>query len=147
MIRFMTPGDVGEVKALLDICFGASAWSEASILSQLEKPDSICYVAVDEESVIGYLAFEYIFGEGSIIELAVHPDYRRQGIARSLIQKAADDCDDLDVAYLEVRESNIPAISLYKSLGFTEIGRRRDYYKNPKEDAVIMQLIKKGGLD
>ena len=140
MIRRMTPGDVGEVKALLDICFGASAWSEDSVKSQLDKAYSMCCVAIVDERIIGYLAFECICSEGSIVEVAVHPDHRRKGIAREMIQDAMDDCGDLDAVYLEVRESNIPAISLYKSLGFEEAGKRRDYYDDPKENAVIYRL-------
>lgn len=140
MLRRMTPGDIGEVKRLLDICFKASAWSEASVRSQLEKPGSLCIAAVSGESIIGYLAFEVVADEGSIVELAVHPDYRRQGIARELIQGALDGCPDMTAVYLEVRQSNTPAISLYKSLGFEEVGIRRDYYDDPKENAVLYRL-------
>ena len=140
MIRRMTPGDIGEIKELLDICFGPSAWSEASISSQLDKADSTCCTAVADGRIIGYLAFECISGEGSIVEVAVHPDHRRKGIARELIKNAVECCEELDAVYLEVRESNIPAISLYKNLGFYEVGKRRDYYSDPKEDAVIMRL-------
>ena len=86
-IRGMLPDDVGEVKALLDACFGSSAWSEQSILSELEKPDSYCTVAVKDGVIVGYLAFEQIADEGSIIEIAVRPDCRRQGIAKRLIER------------------------------------------------------------
>ena len=136
----MTPDDIGEVKRLLDICFGESAWSEASVRSQLEKSDSLCTVAVGDDCIVGYLAFEVIADEGSVVELAVHPYHRRQGIARELIQGALDNCPGMSAVYLEVRQSNITAISLYRSLGFEEIGTRRDYYDDPKEDAVIHRL-------
>ena len=140
IIRRMTPGDIGEVKRLLDICFGSSAWSEDSVRSQLERPESSCYTAVCDESIVGYLAFEVIADEGSVVKLAVHPDYRRQGIARELIQGALDDSKEMTAVFLEVRQSNIPAISLYSGLGFEEVGIRRDYYDKPKENAAIYRL-------
>ena len=135
----MLPEHLGEVKALLDTCFGASAWSLDSLSSELNKPDSACTVAVEDDRVIGFLAFEQILDEGSIIEVAVHPDCRRRGVARGLITGAMAD-NSVKEIYLEVRESNIPAISLYKSLGFEQIAMRRDYYSHPKENALIMML-------
>lgn len=144
IIRRMTPDDIGEAKRLLDICFGGSAWSEDSVRSQLEKPDSLCAVAVCDDSIVGYLAFEVIADEGSIVEIAVHPDHRRQGIARELIMGALNDCKEMSAVYLEVRQSNTPAISLYSSLGFEEVGIRRDYYDKPKENAVLMRLNTEG---
>ena len=134
----MSPDHLDDVKALLDICFGDSAWSVESLRSQLEKADSRCTVAVADDRIVGFLAFEQIVDEGSIVEVAVHPDYRRQGIARKLIGSAIAD-NSLKEIYLEVRESNIPAIRLYESLGFERIGTRKDYYDAPKEDAVLMK--------
>ena len=140
MIALMLPGHVEAVKDLLDTCFDENSWSVESIQSELEKADSRCTVAVEDSKVVGFLAFEQIMDEGSIVEVAVHPDHRRKGIARELIKNAVECCEELDAVYLEVRESNIPAISLYKNLGFYEVGKRRDYYSDPKEDAVIMRL-------
>lgn len=135
----MLPGHIGGVKELLDICFGESAWSVDMIRAQLEKPDSHSMVALDEGVVVGYLAFEQIVDEGSIVEVAVHPDHRRQGIAQRLIESAIKNAEDLSVVFLEVRESNAPAIALYEKIGFEQIGTRKDYYDNPKENAVIMK--------
>lgn len=146
-IRGMLPDDVGEVKALLDTCFGSSAWSEQSILSELEKPDSYCTVAVKYGVIVGYLAFEQIADEGSIIEIAVRPDCRRQGIAKSLIESASDASEGLGEVFLEVRESNIPAVALYERLGFERIAFRRDYYDAPKENAVIMRKVYENSSD
>ena len=137
-IEKMFPSHIDGVKALLDNCFGDSAWSLDSIRSQLEKPDSICLVGIEDDSVIAYLAFEQIADEGSVVEVAVHPDHRRRGIARRMLEQTIDSSSDLYTVFLEVRESNAPAISLYESLGFERAGTRRDYYDRPKENAVTM---------
>lgn len=135
----MSPDHLDDVKALLDISFGDSAWSSESLRSQTEKADSRCTVAVEDDRIVGFLAFEQIVDEGSIVEVAVHPDYRRQGIARHLIRSAITD-NSLKEIYLEVRESNSPAIRLYESLGFERIGTRKNYYDAPKEDAAIYRF-------
>lgn len=139
IISTMLSGHVDGVKALLDICFGDSAWSIESIRSQMEKPASICTVALKDDTVIGYLAFEQILDEGSIAEIAVCPDFRRQGIAKRLIAGTLDDRNDLSEVFLEVREGNDAAIALYESLGFERIGMRKDYYDHPKENAIMMR--------
>ena len=134
----MLPVHLDDVKALLDICFCESAWSMDSLTSQLQKADSRCTVAVEDDRIVGFLAFEQILDEGSIVEVAVHPDHRRKGIAKELIRSALSD-NSLKEIFLEVRESNIPAIRLYESLGFEQIGVRKGYYDDPKEDAVVMK--------
>lgn len=136
----MLPAHLEQVKSLLDLCFGDSAWTLDSLRSQLDKSDSRCTVAVEGDRIIGFLAFEQVMDEGSIIEVAVHPDCRRKGIARSMITAAIQSAEGLNTVFLEVRESNIPAVSLYESLGFERIGVRKGYYQKPKEDAVIMNL-------
>lgn len=141
----MTPEHLDDVKALLDSCFGESAWSMESLRSQMEKADSRCTVAMIDNQIVGFLAFEQIADEGSIVEVAVRLDHRRKGIARALIESALSD-DSLKEIFLEVRESNISAIRLYESFGFERIGIRKDYYDKPKEDAVMMkkQLCSRG---
>ncbi len=135
----MTAEHLGEVKALLDVCFSESAWSMDSLRSQMEKADSHCTVAIEQDSVIGFLAFEQVLDEGSIIEVAVAPDCRRKGIAKALITQAIQSADGSAAVFLEVRESNAPAVSLYEALGFEQIGERKDYYDRPKENAIIMR--------
>lgn len=141
MIKEMLPAHVKQVKVLLDTCFGESAWTMDALCSQLEKLDSRCTVAIEDDTVIGFLAFEQVVDEGSIVEVAVHPDCRRRGIARSLITSAINSADGLHSVFLEVRESNTPAVRLYEDLGFEQIAVRREYYDHPKEDAVIMNLL------
>lgn len=137
-VERMLPAHLEQVKALLDTCFGESAWSMDALRSQLEKTDSRCLVAVEDEKIVGFLAFEQILGEGSIVEVAVHPDRRRQGIARKLIRSTLHN-NFLKEIYLEVRASNTPAIGLYQSLGFERIGVRKGYYDHPKEDGIMMK--------
>lgn len=134
----MTPEHLSGVKALLDICFDESAWSMDALRSELDKADSCCSIATEDNGIIGFLAFEQVVDEGSIVEIAVHPDHRRQGIAKELIRSAIRD-NSVKEIYLEVRESNSPAIMLYESLGFARIGTRKGYYDRPKEDAIIMR--------
>ena len=134
----MQPGHIAGVKDLLDSCFGASAWSTESITAQLDKPDSYCAVAVDEEKVVGYIAFEKILDEGSIVELAVDPEHRRQGMGRRLVELMLSSCTGVKTICLEVRVSNTAARSLYEAFGFEEITIRKNYYDDPREDAAIM---------
>ena len=139
MIREMLPAHLEQVKLLLDVCFGESSWTMDLLRSQLDKTDSRCTVAIEDNSIIGFLAFEQVLDEGSIVEVAVHPDFRRRGIANELITAAIHSVDGLKTVFLEVRESNTPAVRLYESLGFERIAVRKGYYDHPKEDAVIMK--------
>ena len=141
MITEMLPVHLEQVKSLLDVCFGESAWSMESLRSQLDKNDSRCTVAIEDDTSVGFLAFEQVLDEGSIVEVAVQPDHRRGGIARNLITSAINNAEGLHTVFLEVRESNTPAVKLYESLGFTQIAVRKGYYDHPKEDAVIMNLL------
>jgi len=143
----MLPLHIDGVKELLDICFGESAWSRESIRDQLENPVSYCAVAMDEERVIGYIAFERIADEGSLVELAVAPKYRKKGIGRELTQLMLTSCSGMRTVCLEVRASNAPAIALYRAAGFVPISTRRGYYDNPREDAVIMIYYVNKGVD
>ncbi len=141
IIAPVTSADLGAVKELLDRCFGASALSMDALKGELCKSDSRCTAAFEGESLVGFLAFEQILDEGSIIEVAVHPDCRRQGIARRLIEDALTAAEGLNAVFLEVREGNMPAIALYESLNFERIAMRRDYYDHPKENGIVMKLV------
>lgn len=140
IIQEMRQAQLKQVKSLLDACFGDSAWTMDALCSQLEKADSRCVVATEDDTVVGFLAFEQILDEGSIVEIAVLPEYRRRGIARSLIKSAIHSAEGLNVIYLEVRESNSSAIGLYESLGFEKLSVRKGYYDRPKEDAVVYRM-------
>ena len=138
MLIRMQPSHIDGVKELLDVCFGSGAWSRASIAAELDKAGAYCAVAVDEDRVVGYIAYEVILDEGSLVELAVLPEYRRKGIGRRLAELMLTSCEGVRTVCLEVRASNTAAVALYEVMGFERISVRRDYYDDPKEDAVIM---------
>lgn len=136
----MTAAHVASVAALEAICFG-DPWSENSVASELNNPLSLWLVAVEENTVVGYVGSQTVMGETDMMNVAVHPDCRRRGIAKTLIKSLvlllkARGSHSLT---LEVRASNESAIALYAELGFAEVGRRRNYYRNPKEDAFILR--------
>ncbi len=137
----MNPDHVSAVAELEKICFGTEAWSEKSVASELVNKLSLWLVAIDEGTVAGYVGSQTVMGETDMMNVAVHPEYRRRGIAEALIIALMDALKEKEshVLTLEVRASNEPAISLYGKLGFAEAGRRKNYYRNPKEDALILR--------
>ena len=131
---------VPQVAQLEKICF-SDPWSEMSIAHELESLWSYWLVAVDGDTVAGYIGSQSSIDEADIMNVAVHPDYRRQGIAENLINTLVADLKKrgCHALLLEVRASNTPAITLYEKLGFAQIGCRKNYYRNPKEDALILR--------
>ncbi len=126
------------VKAVAEIekaCF-SSPWSENALSEELTNENAHFLTAFFNGEIAGYLGLHIICGEGYITNIAVLPDYRRHGIAKALITEAFK--NDLTFITLEVRKSNLPAISLYKSLGFDEVGERKSFYSNPEENAILM---------
>ena len=121
-------------------------WSMESIKSELNNPLAKYIVAKDMRSnrVLGFIGIWIILGEGDITNIAVHPEFRKLGIGEKLLSSMLDLCDSLDcnTINLEVRSSNLPAISLYKKLNFLEVGLRKGYYEDNKEDAILMQYKK-----
>lgn len=100
-----------------------------------------CFLAAkDGGTLLGYLGMEYILDEGNITNVAVFPQYRRQGIARALIKALLEEARRLSLTTvtLEVRVSNEAAIALYAGMGFLPVGRRCLYYNDPTEDALLM---------
>ena len=137
----MTADHVPQVAALEAICF-RDPWSERSVASELDNPLSLWLVALDGERVAGYIGSQSVMGESDMMNVAVHPDYRRRGIAEALILALVEAVKaelDSHCLTLEVRASNDPAIALYRKLDFEQIGLRRNYYRNPKEDALILR--------
>ena len=137
----MTEKHVAQVAELEKICFGTAAWSEKSIASELNNSLSLWIVAVEDEKVLGYVGSQTVMGETDMMNVAVHPDYRKQGIATGLITEliGALKKQESHCLTLEVRASNEPAKNLYKILDFEEIGIRKNYYRNPREDALILR--------
>ncbi len=132
------PQDVEALVALEEQCF-PDPWP-AEIIARLRERFT---VAVEDEQIVGSIAFSSVVDEGNIDDIAVAPDHRRQGIADALIQDAVERAraQGLAMIYLEVRASNEAAICLYQKHGFQAVGRRRDYYEIPREDAILMTLV------
>ena len=140
IILEMNAAHVSQVAALEKICF-ADPWSEMSIASELQNLWSYWLVALEGDRVIGYVGSQSSIDEADIMNVAVHPDYRRQGIAENLINTLIAELKKrgCHALLLEVRASNTPAITLYEKLGFAQVGCRKNYYRNPKEDALILR--------
>lgn len=139
-IKVMESRHVSAVAGLEKICF-LDPWSEKSVASELDNPLSYWLVWEENGQVLGYVGSQTVLGETDMMNVAVHPDARRRGIAEALILALADGLREKEshCLTLEVRASNAPAIGLYEKLGFAQIGRRKNYYRNPKEDALILR--------
>ena len=123
------------VVSIENICF-ANPWSRADLEHQLNLETSHFAVATLDGNVVGYMGLQIFSGDGYVTNVAVLPEYRRQGIAKMLIEKQMQ--NDMSFITLEVRESNLPAIKLYESCGFENVGIRPKFYSNPTENAIIM---------
>lgn len=138
-IRRSLPKDSAEISIAEEEIF-SDPWSEGDITSLISTEGSMCYTALSDGKLIGYLIGRQISPEGEIYRLATLPEYRRRGIAYRLLDYAVktERGRGLESLFLEVREKNLPARNLYKSYGFREIGVRKNYYKNPDDNAIIM---------
>ena len=139
MIIPMNKDHVAQIASLERQCF-ADPWSEGSIASELDNPLSLWLVAEQNGAVCGYVGSQTVLDETDMMNIAVRPDCRRQGIAAALIEELVSRLKERGshILRLEVRESNAPAIALYNSMGFTQLGIRKNYYRNPKENALIL---------
>jgi len=138
----MNADHLDEVAELERICFSVP-WSRNMLAEELDNLLSAFLVALDDnDKVVGYAGVQIILDEGYITNVAVRPECRRQGIAAKLLQVFLDFAKANELAFLtlEVRASNYDAIALYGSRGFRSVGRRKNYYEHPKEDAIIMTL-------
>lgn len=140
IIREMTAGDVPAIAELERICFG-DPWSENSIAKELNNRLSYWLVAEIDSRIAGYVGTQSVLDMTDMMNIAVSPDFRRQGVAEALMTSLINElsCRGMIGLMLEVRVSNTPAIGLYEKLGFTVAGRRPNYYRNPREDALIMR--------
>ena len=136
----MNGDHLDEVAELERICF-STPWSRNMLAEELDNACSAFLVAVDaNEKVVGYAGLQVVLDEGYIANIAVFPEHRRKGVAGQLLQVFMNfaEADRLAFLTLEVRASNQAAIALYANRGFEEVGRRKNYYEHPKEDAIIM---------
>ena len=139
-LEYMSDAHVSQVAELEKLCFSCP-WSEKSVASELNNPLSCWLVAVDGDAVAGYIGSQSVMGEADMMNVAVRPDHRRQGIAKMLVEGLVEELIKREVysLTLEVRASNEPAILLYEQLGFHQVGRRPNYYRGPREDALILR--------
>lgn len=139
IIRTMQKGDVAAVAALEAQIF-PMPWSAAGFADTLPREDVIFLVAYEQDELLGYVGIYCTLDEGEITNVAVAPAARRRGIARALLTELKQQlaCRNVARIVLEVRVSNEPAIRLYKQMGFSVLGVRKNFYEKPTEDAYIM---------
>ncbi|WP_291327663.1 ribosomal protein S18-alanine N-acetyltransferase [Desulfovibrio sp. UCD-KL4C] len=132
---------IDEVRKLESVCFDYH-WTEEQFKLGLERRAFYILGYVLEGLLVGYLAYSMVLDEMEVLNLGVHPDYRKHGIARELMLALLKQCRDADIVkgLLDVKKSNIPAISLYESLGFKQVGVRKKYYPDTNEDAILYDL-------
>ena len=142
IIEKMNAAHVSQIAQLEKLCF-SDPWSEKSIESELSCRLSLWFVALEGETVVGYVGSQTVIDESDMMNIAVHPDYRRRGIAEKLIHALVSALGEKGShgLTLEVRASNEVAISLYKKYGFEKVGLRPAYYRNPVENAILMDLL------
>ena len=141
-IRKMSLDDVPDVVQLDQISFSLP-WPERSFRYELtDNPASRCWVAEVDGRVIGMIVGWMLVDEMHIATIATHPDYRKQGIASRLLSHVLLQSIDegARTSFLEVRESNLAAQEMYRKFGYEKTGRRRRYYRDNDEDAVLMVL-------
>lgn len=143
IITKMTRDDLNKVVEIEEASFNAP-WSRRMFLSELSgNPFSQLYTArmPDKDEIVGYICFWLVFEELHLMNLAVHPCWRREGVGEELLRWAVLKGREAGtkIATLEVRSSNDAARGLYEKVGFKARSIRRNYYSNPKEDAVIMR--------
>jgi ribosomal-protein-alanine N-acetyltransferase len=140
------PADENDVKPITDmdkICFDLP-WSETSFFEEITGNSIAKYIVAEiAGKIVGYAGIWIILDEGHITNVAVHPQFRRQGIAKALVSALIEisEAAGVKVYTLEVRASNKSAVSLYKYFNFEECGIRKEYYEDNNEDAIIMWKI------
>lgn len=141
IIRRMRPEDAKEVAVIEKEVFSLP-WSEKSFGDALLKETNIYVVAEEDGIIVGYAGAWGVFGEADITNVCVKPDCRRRGIAEKLLSFLMEEGKkmEINIYFLEVRESNTAAIALYKKLGFRNIGVRKNFYEKPVENGIVMSL-------
>ena len=142
-VREFKENDELDIAELEKECF-SKPWSEKAILDAKEN-NTVFLVAQQQEKIIGYLGMQIVLDEGYITNVAVTKEHRGKGVAKALMEKLIEMAEEKNLAFvtLEVRESNLAAISLYKKFGFKKEGERKNFYENPKENAHIMTKRRK----
>ena len=140
-IREALVGDAPTLAALEAACF-SDAWGEGAILSHLASETTKTLIAEKDGAPVGALFLSCLPPEGEVFRIGVLPSARGGGIGRIIMSSFLDLLSraGADVCFLEVRESNTPAIALYKKYGMTQVGMRKNYYRNPTENALLFAI-------
>lgn len=136
LLREAVPNDIGALCSLENECF-STPWSEKAFSDFLSRSDAGAVVAVCMGKIVGYAGYYVSFGICEITDIAVAAGFRRKGVGKALLGYISD-FPEIDRIQLELRESNKTAYNFYKNLGFTEDGKRPNFYSHPREDAVLM---------
>lgn len=135
-------GHIAQAAEIERACFSLP-WTEEMLEGELSNPLARYFAAVGAVRLAGYVGAHVVAGEGYITNVAVHPDFRRRGVASALILRLERECREAEFLSLEVRVSNAAAIALYARHGFSRSGIRKNYYERPAEDALIMTKLLK----
>lgn len=142
-IRLMTEDDAGQAAAVETLSF-SDPWKEEVFREFAESRMDTCLGAWERETdhFLGYAILREIAGEGELLRIAVDPPARGRGTGRKLLEAVTETAGKhgTEVIFLEVRAGNEKAVNLYRTAGFRETGRRKAYYRNPTEDALLMEL-------
>lgn len=139
VIRKMKEMDIPAV-ARLEAEIFSDPWSEQALMDSYRQKQTLLLAAYEDRQLIGYLIMYYALEDGEIARIAVIPQKRRQGVGGRLLLELENLCEvgGITRLLLDVRESNVPAISFYTDYGFVQDGIRRRYYTDPVEDGVLM---------
>ena len=137
-LRRGLPADCENIAEIEKLCF-AHPWTKEDLIEGFQNFTHY-FVAETEGEVVGYCGMQALSGEGYITNVATLPRYRGMGIATDIISELLKFAvtEGLEFVTLEVRESNLPAINLYSKMGFESVGKRPNFYRDPKEDALLM---------
>lgn len=141
MINKASSADVSAIEKIENQCF-SHPWSKESINTIISDKNSIVLAYNLNNNVVGYIGANCILDECYITNVAVLSQYRKNKVGTTLLNSLIEICTSKNFSFitLEVRKSNIPAIKLYEKLGFKKVGERKDYYTEPKENALLLTL-------
>ena len=136
----LLPRHISQIARIEQLCF-TDPWSEALLESELDAPLARYFIYEEDGQVLGYIGTRMIFDTCEIANVAVDPAHRRKGIAQTLYRALEVECRQKGILQLdlEVRESNVGAQEFYRFCGFFAVGKRRNYYESPREDAILMR--------
>ena len=143
MVHEMGPEDISGVSKIEERCF-SDPWSPEAVREGLESSLDTWLVYKETEEVCGYCVFRIVAGEGELLRIAVLPEFQGRGLSKKLMDQMVEYSrkKKAETMFLEVRESSGKARNLYRSYGFSEEGIRKDYYRDPVENAVIMKACR-----